>query len=576
LNWIFHQPTRAEKERDDIAELQESSPWLSGAVARLIPGLKLAVDFTLAIGEDQLEFTLHYPDFFPDVPPSVIPKDPGRISGHQWGAGGELCLEYRADNWAPEYTGAMMIGSSYRLLSGEAGDDKPPVPSAHNMSVGQEVRGSISRLLLTGSTKQHLLGLAPQEPVDFTFNDHWYAQTWFAQITSLALDGDTFWSETPPYVEEIPTKRTGKAMRLRSDQKIPQSLTREKLQELMTGSPLEAWVRDQSPDVALSIILLTGVTIRLFSFFSDATAIKFETVDIPPAGERLPPSHAALAEKRVAIVGCGSVGSKVAVSLARAGVKLFELVDADLFYPGNIVRNELDLRAVGANKAKAVKREIIAVRPDADVTTKNIALGGQEASDLTSGALKDLGKCDLIVDATADPTVFNLCGLVSRNEKKPMAWAQVYAGGVGGLIARARPEIDPPPMFARAQIQNWYAAQNVPWLAEEGTDYDALPADQPPLVADDADVSVVAAHLTRLVIDTLTRGQTSIFPASAYCIGLAESWLFAAPFDTWPITYASEGTWGPTVEADAVERALAFMTGLFPKEEESEVAADAG
>lgn len=46
--------------------------------------------------------------------------------------------------------------------------------------------------------------------------------------------------------------------------------------------------------------------------------------------------------------------SKLAASLARSGVSDFLLLDTDVFLPGNVVRNELDLRAVAVNKTKAV------------------------------------------------------------------------------------------------------------------------------------------------------------------------------------------------------------------------------
>ncbi|MCT4372027.1 ThiF family adenylyltransferase [Yangia mangrovi] len=40
-----------------------------------------------------------------------------------------------------------------------------------------------------------------------------------------------------------------------------------------------------------------------------------------------------LADKSVGIVGCGSVGSKVAASLCRTGVGKFLLIDEDIFFP---------------------------------------------------------------------------------------------------------------------------------------------------------------------------------------------------------------------------------------------------
>jgi hypothetical protein len=84
-----------------------------------------------------------------------------------------------------------------------------------------------------------------------------------------------------------------------------------------------------------------------------------------------------------------------------------------------------------------------------------------------------------------------------------------------------------------------------------------------PLVADDGDVSVIAAHATRLITDTICRPTSSIFPQSAYAIGLAEKWLFSAPFDTFPIEYALEGAWGAIVEEGASDKALEFLEELI-------------
>jgi sulfur-carrier protein adenylyltransferase/sulfurtransferase len=55
------------------------------------------------------------------------------------------------------------------------------------------------------------------------------------------------------------------------------------------------------------------------------------------------------------------------------------------------------------------------------------------------------------------------------------------------------------------------------------------------LIADDADVTVIAAHAARMAIDVLIPRNPSSFPNSVYLIGLAKAWLFAQPFDTYPI-----------------------------------------
>lgn len=60
------------------------------------------------------------------------------------------------------------------------------------------------------------------------------------------------------------------------------------------------------------------------------TLTYFTNLDIDEGGiSRLPISYSVLAGKKVAIVGCGSAASKIAVSLARSGTKEFVLVDDD-------------------------------------------------------------------------------------------------------------------------------------------------------------------------------------------------------------------------------------------------------
>jgi hypothetical protein len=76
-------------------------------------------------------------------------------------AAGNSCLEYRADNWDPPVTGAMMMASTYRLLAGErpAADKRALVLSAHHTSLGQELRNVACRFLLTPALWTYVSGL---------------------------------------------------------------------------------------------------------------------------------------------------------------------------------------------------------------------------------------------------------------------------------------------------------------------------------------------------------------------------------------------------------------------------------
>jgi hypothetical protein len=233
------------------------------------------------------------------------------------------------------------------------------------------------------------------------------------------------------------------------------------------------------------------------------------------------------------IVGCGSVGSMIAVMLARAGVGNFLLVDDDIMFPDNIVRHQLDWREVGTHKADGVARAIELVNPSAGWSIRRLKLGGQESGQSVETLIGVLGKCDLIIDATADPRVFNYLCAASKSGKKPLIWAEVYGGGIGGLVARHRPDLEPDPASMRRSIESWCADQGKP-IERTAEDYETS-RDGQPLIADDADVTVIAAHTARFAIDTLLNRTPSFFPHSVYMIGLAPGWIFDEAFDTKPI-----------------------------------------
>ncbi|WP_417009770.1 HesA/MoeB/ThiF family protein [Bacteroides congonensis] len=76
-------------------------------------------------------------------------------------------------------------------------------------------------------------------------------------------------------------------------------------------------------------------------------------------------------EKRALFIGCGSVGSLVAVELAKAGVGAFMLVDNDVFSYHNICRHQCGIYDVGRYKTDAVADRILQINPYAKVLKFN-------------------------------------------------------------------------------------------------------------------------------------------------------------------------------------------------------------
>ena len=76
-------------------------------------------------------------------------------------------------------------------------------------------------------------------------------------------------------------------------------------------------------------------------------------------------------KKGAIIIGCGSVGSLVALELARAGVGRFFLVDSDILGYHNICRHQCGIQDVGKFKTTAVKERILQINPTAVVETSS-------------------------------------------------------------------------------------------------------------------------------------------------------------------------------------------------------------
>lgn len=562
--WWAEQPGRAQSERNAIGDLAENSPWLSNVEMRLA-GTQLAFDFDLEIGERTIPLTLVYPDFFPDAAPSILARNRELLSGHQYGPSGELCLEHRPDNWTPDITGATMIESAHRLLLSED-ETGQPAPADHRTTRAQRMRHSSFRFLFSRDTLTGLRSLTEGQVAEGQMQEQDVAGTYVAQLSRIGTAQAPLWSETRKRGGDV---RSFPALVVR----VPAGGGRaskdfDELKTLLWAhghSGLATDLKDGSGLVG--VVLFDGQRLHVIEVFGEPGArklISYDAVFAEPEGVRLDPAYERLKTAKVAVVGCGSVGSKVAVQLARSGVGSFVLVDGDVLSAGNLVRNELDWRSVGIHKAPALGARLMEVNADCTFTARTNPLGGQESGAMAAATMAAIETCDLIVDATADPGVFNLCSAIARRASKPMCWAQVFGGGAGGIVVRLRPDMDPTPLTARRRIEAWYAQQGVDW-PDDGSakPYEDTGTEGVPLIADDADVTVIASHLSRFAIDALARPEATSFPYPAYVIGLSDRWLFTAPFDVRPIDLGESEAWGVepgTADLAALKELLADLT----------------
>jgi sulfur-carrier protein adenylyltransferase/sulfurtransferase len=521
---------RSRAERNAIDALASDSPWLVPSGWRVDATMRLIFDAQIVTPHRAYPISLRYPSHFPYSPPIVLPPEGSpRWSYHQYGNDGELCLEHGPDNWQPHLTGADMISSAYRLLASEgpSSGNTAEVESRHALTLGQIVRGDVWRMLVTEEMRIAALALSDRAwiAVDFV-SLYTKASLVYVPATINGKDGSRV--EDPLVPQPIRNERSmrpGVLLRWPRQLRLPATDSADQLRAI-----LKAHGADSSG--VETVVLAHGTDLHAIYLHDDGTTSSFTLINVNPHHHRVAPEYAALATRTVALIGCGSMGSKIAVALARAGVGHFLLVDDDIFLPENLVRHDLDWREIGTHKAVSLGRRIKLVNPGATCKTRQYRLGGQESSGNIETLIGSLSECDLIIDATANVAAFNYLTAAAIYGKKPLLWAEIFGGGYGGLIARHRPGFEPDPMAMRSAIENWCVEQGKPY--PKAHDYDAT-QEVNPMLASDADVGVIAANASRLAEDTLLATSPSAFPYSVYLVGLKQAWVFDAPFHTQPI-----------------------------------------
>lgn len=129
------------------------------------------------------------------------------------------------------------------------------------------------------------------------------------------------------------------------------------------------------------------------------------------------------------IVGCGGLGSMVALFLAGAGVGKLTLVDADSVELSNLHR-QLAFREsdIGQPKAQALENQLLALNSEITVTSALRRFGDDAESD--AELLRDV---DIVIDATDNLASRHAIERLTRNAQKP--WIMGAATRLHGQVA---------------------------------------------------------------------------------------------------------------------------------------------
>lgn len=216
-----------------------------------------------------------------------------------------------------------------------------------------------------------------------------------------------------------------------------------------------------------------------------------------------------LKNKRVLIIGLGSIGSEVSKELSASNIGNLTLIDEEHFDVGNSVRHAADLFNIGEKKVDIAKRIIHGRNPFAKVRVIPSSL-----LDIPLLLLNDLiAESDVILDFTANRLVeLFLHQKACVENKKPVIQAAVSKGGLTGIVLVAIPGQSACLKCLANSKKNYVPTSllSTDSIKETPPDYGAC--SKPALPASGLDTKEVAIQAARVTLQYLLQGQGAFYP----------------------------------------------------------------
>ena len=147
-----------------------------------------------------------------------------------------------------------------------------------------------------------------------------------------------------------------------------------------------------------------------------------------------------VAEKTVALIGLGSLGSKVAEMLAQAGVGHFRLCDYDYLATGNVARHIGGVSDFGARKTRVVMSRLLEINPHLRFDAADVLYGCAVSS--LDGLANWIGPADLVVSTTADESTESVLNEIAILCRKPVVYGRTMRAASMGRVFLVRPGQD--------------------------------------------------------------------------------------------------------------------------------------
>ncbi|QRK05233.1 ThiF family adenylyltransferase [Archangium violaceum] len=359
--------------------------------------------------------------------------------------------------WRPEYTAAEALDRLVTYLEQEARGEFPRIEdiplTMHSirvsvpLSIAAALRqgGGWGMLMALGREDGRLLrvmsvdGTSPSplitRPLEADLEAPWVA----ALGLNHPLQG--LWCRINKTVDQLPSSRHRLEGWIR--QQLPNELARQLFME-------QALILLVLNDGLRFVVMRTGTSpdtnpeerlIYVKPFEENLEERIFRRVDDRLGGSR------GLQSAQVAIVGVGSLGSSVAVALAKAGVGRFVLLDPEFLDPENVARHVGGVDEICLPKVEVVSRAIRRINPAAEVVQVQAALsldpvgwGKDPTQHLIEVTHNPLG---IVVCATATTEAESVVNHLCVTRACPGIFAAVLGRAEHGRVFRVLPGVTP-------------------------------------------------------------------------------------------------------------------------------------
>ncbi len=438
--WWLTNTARLAAERRRVEVLAHEASWLSLERWRF-HDFNLAAEGEILAKGHRYKVRLVYPDQFPEVPAWVEPQEDVRLTQHQYGKG-TLCLELRPDNWVSSATGADVLLSAFHLLETEdpLGQAAGQAPSAHAVGEIQNYDWGADPVLIGAGCAARLnAGTASEvNALRFLMSDN--------VTPTLIHDAQDRSSKRRPPSTDLRSWLCEVPVYLAAGTPPTDAVDRD---ALIAAGNFDEEARSAIGISTAAVVLFVGDPLVVFHLGPEGTVLRRRVLVLPDEGGARSGRATHVEGKLVAVVGAGSIGSKLAECLVRSGIARLRLVDGDVMLPANLERHSLDWRDVGSRKVHALKRRLMAIVPGIDVEVTAENLDWQRSSKSHAWQVEAIANADVIVDATGDPATALFLGAIANANSRAFVSAEVFEGGIGGLVASCLPERDPPYADAR-------------------------------------------------------------------------------------------------------------------------------